>query len=202
MDDDEKLKIFGELLSNKTSRDIIRSLMSKSNYKKKIADELELPFSLVEHHLKKLEKLGLVKITNKKLIKKGVFHKNYKINADGIFVTFNSKEKIEEKGILKKIFKDGIKFASIGIAALISFIITQPHEIEVTHEIIIPNESTSDTTPFSSEPLNQTVTSVTTEIITGDVFSQFLTVLVVISLGVFLILFSKKKKKGQYRLTE
>lgn len=115
-DDEDSLKIVGELLSNKTSRDLIKFLMSKSAYKKKISDELGVPFSLVEYHLKKLEKLGLVTITNKKLIKGGVLHKSYKINADGIFIMFNTKEEIKEKGILKKIFREGVKFASIGIA--------------------------------------------------------------------------------------
>ncbi len=117
-DEDDTLKTLGELLANKTSRDLMKFLMSKSAYKKKISDELGVPFSLVEHHLKKLEKLGLVKITNKKLIKGGVLHKTYKITADGIFLMLNTtKKEIDEKRTLKKIFKEGIKFASIGIIA-------------------------------------------------------------------------------------
>lgn len=128
IDDDEKLKIFGELLSNKTSRDLMRFLMSESAYKMKISDELGVKFSLIEHHLKKLENLGLVEITNKKIIKKGVLHKNYKINAEGIFIMLNTKEKNKEKGILKKVFKSGIKFASIGIVSLISWFVMQPQD--------------------------------------------------------------------------
>lgn len=116
-DDDESLKILGELLSNKTSRDLIKYLMDNSTYKNKISDELNMKFSLVEHHLKKLEKLGLVTITNKKLVKNGKLHKNYKINSDGIFVSFNSKEEVKEKGILKKIFREKIRisFSLMGI---------------------------------------------------------------------------------------
>ncbi len=121
-DDDDTLKILGELLANKTSRDLMKFLMSKSEYKKKISDELGVPFSLVEHHLKKLEKLGLVKITNKKLIKGGVLHKTYKITADGIFLMLNTtKKEIDEKGILKRIFKDSVKFVAIGIVAFSSW---------------------------------------------------------------------------------
>jgi DNA-binding transcriptional ArsR family regulator len=125
-DDDDSLKILGELLANKTSRDLMKFLMSKSEYKKKISDEIGVPFSLVEHHLKKLEKLGLVKITNKRLIKGGVLHKTYKIKAKGIFLMLNAtKEEVEEKGTLKKIFKEGVKFTCIGVAAITTLFISK-----------------------------------------------------------------------------
>lgn len=121
---EESLKILGELLSNETSRNLMRFLMNKSAYKKKISDETKLAFPLVEHHLKKMEKLGLVKITNKKLIKGGVPHKTYKITADGIFLMLNTTdEEIEKNSVIKKAFKSGIKFVGIGIVALISWTI-------------------------------------------------------------------------------
>lgn len=131
-DDDESLKILGELLANKTSRDLIKYLMDNSTYKNKIADEIKVPFPLVEHHLKKLEKLGLVKITNKELVKNGKLHKNYKINANGIFVSLNSKDEVKEKGTIKKIFREGVKFASIGIVAIISFVISYRSDTQNT----------------------------------------------------------------------
>ncbi len=125
-DDDETLKTLGELLSNKTSRDLLKYLMNKEAYKMKISNELKIPFSLIEHHLKKMEKLGLVKITNKQIVKGGVLHKTYKITATGIFILLNStKEEIIEKGILKKIFKETVKFASIGSLVVLSWFSTK-----------------------------------------------------------------------------
>ncbi len=125
-DEDESLKILGELLANKTSIDLMKFLMNKTEYKKKISDELGVPFSLVEYHLKKLEKLGLVKITNKEIVKGGKLHKNYTITADGIFLMLNTtKEEIKRKDILKKIFKEGVKFASIGVAAIGTFLFSK-----------------------------------------------------------------------------
>jgi hypothetical protein len=59
----------------------------------------------------------------------------------------------------------------------------------------MPTEFESGTTPFSSEITNQTTVTVTSEITLGDVFSQILIVSVVISLGLFLIIFSKKEKR-------
>lgn len=151
VDDEESLKILGELLSNKTSRDLIKFLMNKSTYKKKIADELGIPFSLIEYHLKKLEKLGLVKITNKKLTKKGIFHKNYKISAEGIFITFNTKEMIREEGILKRIFREGVKFSAIGIVSIASYFLSFKEKVVVSDgyttfsETRVPNEEGSFT---------------------------------------------------------
>lgn len=118
-DDDDSLKNLGELLANKTSRDLLKFLMQNETYKMKISDETKVPFSLVEHHLKKMEKLGLVKIKSKKIVKGGIMHKTYKITATGIFILLNNtKEEIKGNITLKKIFKESVKFASVGIAAI------------------------------------------------------------------------------------
>jgi len=123
---DDNLKALGELLSNETSRKIISSLMQQEMYTNELSTKLDMRVSLVIHHLKKMEELGLLDIKNKKIIRKGQEHRFFKFNFD-IFITLNNtKVEVEEKGILKKIFRDGVKFTIIGIAAIISFII--PHE--------------------------------------------------------------------------
>ena len=143
--DDDSLKTLGELLASKTSRDLMKFLMNKSTYKMKISDELGVPFSLVEHHLKKLEKLGLVKITNKKLIKDGVLHKTYKITADGIFLMLNTtKEEIKEKGVLKRIFKESVKFVAVGIAGIVSWFGTQQYTPVIINRGVTSNFETGD----------------------------------------------------------
>jgi len=114
---DDNLKALGELLSNDTSRKIISSLMQNEMYTNEISTKLDMRVSLVIHHLKKMEELGLLNITNKKIIKKGQEHRFFKMNSD-IFITLNNtKIEVKEKGILARIFREGIKFASIGIIA-------------------------------------------------------------------------------------
>ncbi len=176
--DDDSLKTLGELLASKTSRDLMKFLMNKSTYKMKISDELGVPFSLVEHHLKKLEKLGLVKITNKKLIKGGVLHKTYKITGDGIFLMLNTtKEEIKEKGILKRIFKDSVKFVVIGIAAFTSWLVTKSDSLEIIENI----EGDMDMSAPKGLPL--------------DVTSPLIVIpIIIIGCSVFLIWFSRKYK--------
>lgn len=122
--EDEKLKILGELLSNKSSRDIIKLLTDEEMYTNEIANRLGIKANLIIHHLKKLQELGLLEIKNKRIIEKGKEHRFFRM-VPGIFVLSNStKEEIREKRTLKKIFRNGIKFASIVIMGLASFMIT------------------------------------------------------------------------------
>ncbi len=69
--------------------------------------------------------LGLLSVNEKRIVKKGQMHKYYKINPGIFLLPSHTKDKVHDTGILKKIFKDGIKFASIGIAAGVSWILTK-----------------------------------------------------------------------------
>lgn len=127
--DDERLKILGELLSNKSSRDIIKLLSNKEMYANEIAKKLDIRPNLVIHHLKKLKELGLLETKNKEIIKKGVEHKYYKI-IPNMFVTLTqTKKEIHENGLFKRFFKEGVKFAVIGSVSAISWLLLQPSPI-------------------------------------------------------------------------
>lgn len=121
--DDEGLKSLGKLLSNQTSRKIMECLKDEPMYINQIAKKLNLQMNLVIHHIKLLEDAKLLTITHKKITRKGEEHKHYKV-VSNIFINITeTKDTMHEKGFLKRIFRDGIKFASIGIAAIISFTI-------------------------------------------------------------------------------
>lgn len=102
--EDKSLQLLGELLSNNTSRKIIRLLISKESYTNEIAKNLKLRVSLVIHHLKKLEELGIVEVSYKKIVKKGNEHRYFRMNPY-IFLAPNSTvEDIHTKGITKFYF--------------------------------------------------------------------------------------------------
>jgi DNA-binding transcriptional ArsR family regulator len=122
--EDDKLKVLGELLSNKSSRDIIKLLMNKEHYTNEIANKLDLRPNLVIHHLKKLEELGLLEIRNKRIVKKGNEHRYFKINPSWFITPNHTRDEIEEKGIFQKIFKEGLKFFVIGITTGSVFVLT------------------------------------------------------------------------------
>jgi len=117
--DDEKLKILGELLSNKSSRNIIKLLIEKEMYTNEIAKKLELRVSLVIHHLQKMEAIGLLEINNKKIVRKGEEHRFFRISQGMLIVPNESKEVISE-GFFRRVFHSSVKFIAIGIASVFS----------------------------------------------------------------------------------
>lgn len=123
--DDEKLKTLGELLSNKSSRSIIRLLIENEMYANEISKKLEIQPNLVVHHLRKMESIGLLEITTRKIIQKGEEHRFFKI-PPGMLVLPAKPENETNNGFLKKIFKEGIRFAAIGITSLVSWVILKP----------------------------------------------------------------------------
>lgn len=122
--EDEKLKMLGELLSNKSSREIIKLLIEKEMYTNEIASKLEIRPNLVIHHLKKLEELGLLEVTNREIVKRGNTHRYFRINPYLFLAPNGIQDKEKDEGILKKIFKDGVKFVAIGIASVVTIILT------------------------------------------------------------------------------
>ena len=122
--DDRSLKLLGELLSNQVSRDIIRLLIEKEMYANEIANKLDIQFNLISHHLKKMGELGLLSVNEKRIVKKGQMHKYYKISPGIFLLPSHTKDRVYDKGILKKIFRDGIKFAGIGLSGIVSFLIS------------------------------------------------------------------------------
>ncbi|MCE9653562.1 MAG: winged helix-turn-helix domain-containing protein [Nitrosarchaeum sp.] len=114
--EDEKLKSLGELLSNKSSRDIIRLLIDKEMYINEIAKKLDMRVSLIIHHLQKMESIGLLEITNKKIAQKGEEHRFFRI-PHGMLIFPEKSEYETNNGLLKKIFKKSVKFMVIGMVA-------------------------------------------------------------------------------------
>ena len=167
--DDDKLKILGELLSTKSSRDIIKLLIGKKMYINEIAKKLELKVSLVIHHLQKMEAIGLLEITNKKIARKGEMHRFFKIPS-GMLIFPNESEEIKKNGFLKKIFREGIKFAAVGFVGISSWLISANNKIE---ENIVDREWSQNS--GSNEYL-------------------FLIPIIIIGCSLFLIWFSKKYK--------
>ncbi len=119
---DDNLKALGELLSNDSSRSIIYNLMTNEMYTNEISTKLDMRVSLVIHHLKKMEDLGLLEITEKKIKRKGQEHRFFKIKSNIFVVIDNTAVEIKEKGLLKRIFRDGVKYAVIGFVASMTWI--------------------------------------------------------------------------------
>lgn len=184
---DDNLKSLGELLSNEASRKIMLNLMTREMYTNEIATKLDMRVSLVIYHLKKMEDLGLLKITEKNLIQKGQKHRFFKIDSD-IFVTVNkTKEEVKETGLLKRIFRDGIKVAVITFAVLASWKSTT---LTVFEDKIEPPTGGSFEIVDMINKTKDVLES--TDNIQGDYF--IFVPIIIISCSIFLIWFTKKYK--------
>ena len=114
---DESLKILGELLSNESSRSIIKALINCEMYANEITKKLELRSNLVAHHLRKMESIGLLEVTRKRIIRKGREHRHFRIPSGLLVLPGTQKE--DEGGFLKKVLRGCVKFVAIGIAGLV-----------------------------------------------------------------------------------
>ena len=79
------------------------------------------------HHLQKMESIGLLEITNKKIARNGEEHRFFRIPT-GMLIVPNKSEEDTNNGFLKKIFKKGVKFAVIGGVSLFVWINTTLHK--------------------------------------------------------------------------
>ena len=61
--DDEKIKSFGELFTNDSSREILQLLFNEELTATQIAQKTDISLQLVKYPLNKLQSLGIVKIS-------------------------------------------------------------------------------------------------------------------------------------------
>lgn len=121
--DDKSLKLLGELLSNDTSRRIIRCLIEKQMYTNELATKLDIPISLVIHHLKKLEELGLVDVEEKQITRKTKDHKFFRMTGKFFILPNDSQYEVTKTGMLKQIFREKIRYTLVGSTALSVFVL-------------------------------------------------------------------------------
>ncbi len=129
--DDNSLKILGELLSNNTSRSIIKALMQNEMYTNEISTKLDIRVSLVIHHLKKMEEIGIVDITKKQIVRKGNDHRYFKISKRFFVVPDMDKHQIKKSGLLERTFKNMIKLIMIVFTGAFTWVGTQSVKLSV-----------------------------------------------------------------------
>ncbi len=117
--DDEKIKSIGELLSSDSSRNILKLLFDQVLTANQIAQKTEISLPLVIYHLKKMQEMGIVKITN---IGKNIKTQDMKFYTSSKFAIVilpsNVTEKAKTSKSLANSFKAIYRFGSIAVAAV------------------------------------------------------------------------------------
>lgn len=162
--DDERLKIIGEILSNKTSRTILKLLISHELSTHEIIQQTGFSLSLVLHHINKMLDAKLVEISKISKSSKGQNMKHYKAKHGIMILPQIPSQKAKSSKTFQKSLKNILRFCSIGIAGIASWFVTQA----------IQTKPIRPTPPPSQIP---------SEIILGDLFWSVTISLIVIVIG-------------------
>jgi len=115
--DDEKIKSFGEILTNDSSREILQLLFNDELTASQIAQKSDVSLQLVKYHLNKLQDLGVVKISRIEKNSKSQDMKIYTASKFSIvIVPPKLSEKTKESKLLVRSFRNIYKVAGLGIA--------------------------------------------------------------------------------------
>ena len=117
--EDEKIKSFGELLTNDSSRAILQWLLTNEMTAKQIAEKIEVSLPLVIYHLNKMQELGVVKISK---VGKNVKERDMKYYTATKFAIIilpaSVSEKAKKSKMLLRSIKSIYRFAGIAIAGV------------------------------------------------------------------------------------
>ena len=119
--DDVKIKSFGELLTNDSSRTILQLLFNEELTALQISEKTDISLQLVKYHIIKLQDLGVVKITKTEKNSKSQDMKFYSASKFSmVIVPPKYSEKTKESKLLVRSFKHIYKIAGLGFAAGLS----------------------------------------------------------------------------------
>ena len=195
--DDEKIKSFGELFTNDSSREILQLLFNEELTANQIAQKTEISLQLVKYHLNKLQDLGVVKITKIEKNSKSQDMKVYTATKFSIvIVPPKLSEKTKESKLLVRSFRHIYKVAGLGIATGISgllslsqirqgkqvslddTIVSRQFAVEESHKSLesvesiaedVAQEPMASSAPMSeSEDLDQSVMEITETVVDSD----------------------------------
>src|SRR5437879_11245440 len=124
--DDDKIKSVGELLSSDSSRNILKLLFEQVLTANQIAQKTGISLPLVIYHLKKMQDLRIVRITN---VGKNIKTQDTKFYTSSKFAIVilpsNLTEKAKTSKSLANSFKAIYRFGSIAIAAVATWFVSR-----------------------------------------------------------------------------
>ena len=147
--DDERIKSFGEIFTNDSSREILQLLFNEDLPATQIAQKTNVSLQLVKYHLNKLQVLGVVKVSKIEKNSKSQDMKIYSATKFSIvIVPPKFSEKTKESKLLVRSFRHIYKIAGLGIAAGFSGLLSlsslkQEKQIPVYDEIVEKQFSSS-----------------------------------------------------------
>jgi len=124
--EDEKIKSVGELLSSDSSRAILKLLFEDTMTANQISQKTGISLPLVIYHLKKMQDMGVAKVSNIGKNVKAQDMKYYTTTKFAIVILPSSlSQKAKTSKSLANSFKTIYRFASIGVAGVATWFVSQ-----------------------------------------------------------------------------
>jgi len=142
--EDDKLKFLGELLSNESSRKLFLMLTTQEMSASEISEKINLGLSSVIHHLNKMQQVGIVKIVKTEKNTKNHDMKYYAAKPVILILPKDASDRASKSKMLHRSIKKIIRFATIGLAGLTSWILSKPLEPK-QYSLTEPNTATDGT---------------------------------------------------------
>ena len=164
--DDEKIKSFGELFTNDSSREILQLLFNEELTATQIAQKTDISLQLVKYHLNKLQDLGVVKISKVEKNSKSQDMKVYTASKFSIvIVPPKLSEKTKESKLLVRSFRHIYKVAGLAVATGISGLLSltqlqQDRVISVDDTVMERQFSMEETSMAKSVPADESAESI------------------------------------------
>jgi len=177
--DDDRLKFLGEVFGNSTSRTILTLLIEKDMTVMEIAKETGLKPNLIMHHLNKMMQAEIVTITKKTTNSRGHLMKHYRAKPVIMMFSKNYAQRAQKSKSLFRIIKRITRFASIGFAGALTWMITSPEgntAFKYPKTTLPPYMTPIEVTSYSSE-LVFAITVTLSVVIAGLVIERIFSVL-------------------------
>lgn len=120
--EDGKIKSIGEMLSNDSSRNILKTLLDDTMTANQIAQKIGISLPLVIYHLKKMQDIGIVNTNTTK-------ENDTKYYTSAKFAFVITSAKVSEKAKASKSLFNSLKriyrFAAVGFGGLVSWLVLQ-----------------------------------------------------------------------------
>lgn len=159
--EDEKIKSFGELLTNDSSRKILQLLMKEELTALDISKKTELSLPLVIYHLNKMQDLNVIQISKIGTNVKGQDMKFYKATKFAVVILPSSvSEKAKESKSLIRSFNSIYRFAGIAIAGIAAWfgsvsLQEQTQTFQSAVDSDIPAEESSEIREFAGDEASE-----------------------------------------------
>ena len=168
--DDQKIKSFGEIFTNDSSREILQLLFNEELSATQIAQKSNISLQLVKYHINKLQDLGVVKISKVEKNSKSQDMKIYTASKFSIvIVPPKLSEKTKESKLLVRSFRNIYKVAGFAMATGLSGLLSLS-QMQQDKQISI-DDTIHNKKLLSIEESNQILDS--SEYLSGEESAQF-----------------------------